>query len=113
LEKVKAGLSKKGCTKKYDKVCEKLGRLKEKYSKVARFMVTDTGMGIADSDRAKIFNAFERLERSHQSNIHGLGMGLHIVKKHLDVLGGKIDFESVLNHGSKFWVDIPLRKILS
>uniref|UniRef100_UPI00123D7960 IS1634 family transposase n=1 Tax=Cysteiniphilum sp. SYW-8 TaxID=2610890 RepID=UPI00123D7960 len=35
LEKIKAGLSKKGCTKKYDKVCEKLGRLKEKYSKVA------------------------------------------------------------------------------
>ena len=35
LEKVKVGLSKKGCTKKYDKVCEKLGRLKEKYSKVA------------------------------------------------------------------------------
>ena len=34
-EKITAGCSKKGCTKKYDKVCEKLGRLKEKYSKVA------------------------------------------------------------------------------
>lgn len=35
LQKLNTGLSKKGCTKKYDKVCEKLGRLKEKYSKVA------------------------------------------------------------------------------
>lgn len=79
---------------------------------ISRFIITDTGIGIAHSDRDHIFGAFERVKNSHQSNIHGLGMGLYVVKQHLEVLGGKIDFESALNQGTKFWVDIPLRKII-
>ncbi|WP_116964649.1 PAS domain-containing sensor histidine kinase [Fastidiosibacter lacustris] len=77
---------------------------------VVKFIVTDTGMGIAESDREKIYKRGKRLVSSYETNIHGTGLGLYIVKSNLDLLGGKVDFESVVGKGSTFWVEIPFKK---
>lgn len=70
--------------------------------KVAAISIEDNGCGIDEKDRSKIFEGgFTRKPR-------GSGVGLWLAQKHLDLLGGTIDVESVLNKGSKFTVRLPL-----
>ncbi len=67
--------------------------------------VKDSGMGIPKEDHAHLF---ERFFRAHNAlNIQGTGLGLHIVKKYVDLLGGIINFESIENGGTTFIVTIP------
>lgn len=77
---------------------------------VLKFIIIDTGIGIDDSDRDKIYQLGRRLVTSYNTNIHGFGLGLYLVKSHIDVMQGKIDFESTVGYGSKFWVEIPFEK---
>jgi len=74
--------------------------------KEAIIEVEDNGIGIADSDRHKIFEMFERV--STQST--GSGIGLYIVKETIDKLSGSIIVDSTIQKGSKFIVRIPNRK---
>lgn len=67
------------------------------------FKVIDTGIGIKKADNDKLFQKFERLDQE-QSDIQGTGLGLTITKKLLDLMGGKISFESVYQQGTTFTI---------
>lgn len=67
------------------------------------FKVIDTGIGIKKSDYDKIFQKFERLDQG-QKNIEGTGLGLVITKELLNLMGGKISFESVYQQGTTFTI---------
>lgn len=69
------------------------------------FKVKDTGIGIKKADNAKLFQKFERLDQE-QTDIQGTGLGLTITKKLLDLMGGKISFESVYQVGTTFTIVI-------
>lgn len=69
------------------------------------FKVIDTGMGIKKAYHDKIFQKFERLDQE-QKTIQGTGLGLSITKKLLDMMGGKISFESVYQKGTTFTVEL-------
>ena len=69
------------------------------------FKVIDTGIGIKKADNAKLFEKFERLDQEN-TDIQGTGLGLAITKKLLDLMGGKISFESVYQKGTTFTVVI-------
>ena len=69
------------------------------------FKVIDTGIGIKKADNAKLFQKFERLDQE-QSDIQGTGLGLTITKKLLDLMGGKISFESIYQQGTTFTIEL-------
>ena len=72
---------------------------------ILTFKVSDTGIGIKKSDNAKLFEKFERLDQE-QSDIQGTGLGLVITKKLLDLMGGKISFESEYQKGTTFTINL-------
>ncbi len=67
------------------------------------FKISDTGVGIKKSDNEKLFEEFERLEQEN-SDIQGSGLGLVIAKKLLDLMGGKISFQSEYQRGTTFTI---------
>ena len=69
------------------------------------FSITDNGIGIPKKDQKHIFNRYYRAE--NVKSTQGTGIGLNIVKNHLDYLGGSISFKSEENVGSTFTVSIP------
>ena len=73
-----------------------------------RFQVTDTGCGIRQEDFDKIFQSFEQADRSIARQYGGIGLGLSIVKQFVELMGGRVSVDSVLNEGSTFTVDVPL-----
>ena len=72
-----------------------------------KFAVTDTGIGIRDEDRKKLFTNFQRLDLKQTKNIEGTGLGLAITYKLVKMLKGWIVVESVYGEGSTFSVTIP------
>ncbi|MDO9105736.1 MAG: PAS domain S-box protein [Methylovulum sp.] len=72
-----------------------------------RIMVTDTGMGIAENDRAKLFQPFQRLSAG-QTAIEGTGIGLVVCKRLVEAMRGEIGFDSQVGVGSQFWIKLPL-----
>jgi len=76
-------------------------------TKVAKFKVADTGIGIEREMLTSIFHRFHQLDSSDTRNHGGLGLGLYIVKNYLEVLGGQIQVDSELGKGSIFAVTIP------
>lgn len=85
------------------------GDLIEVYSETigqrVHLRVVDRGMGIPEADQPHLFNRFFRAENA--INIQGTGLGLHIVKKYIDLLGGTISFESQLGKGTTFTLELP------
>ncbi|TAN64903.1 MAG: PAS domain-containing sensor histidine kinase [Methylobacter sp.] len=69
--------------------------------------VSDTGHGIANERRQEIFQAFHRLG-AERSNIEGTGIGLVICKRLIEGMGGRIDFDSAPDIGSRFWFELPV-----
>jgi len=70
-----------------------------------RLWVEDEGIGIAPEHQARIFDVFERL---HGQEVYpGTGIGLAIVKKGVECMGGAYGVESALGHGSRFWIELP------
>ena len=69
--------------------------------------VTDTGMGIREEDKEKLFKSFYRLEEKKNRHIEGTGLGLHITKRLLTMMDGRISFNSVPDRGSVFIITIP------
>ena len=70
------------------------------------FKVSDTGFGIKEEDYDKIFEKFSRLDNATRNEIEGTGLGIVITKKLVNLLGGKIWFESQYGAGTTFYVDI-------
>jgi len=70
-----------------------------------RILVKDEGIGISEADQDQLFDSFFRGKNA--SNIQGTGLGLHIVKKYLELLRGTISLKSVLDNGTTFIVEIP------
>ena len=72
------------------------------------FRIIDTGIGIEDDALGMIFEDFITLDASYQREVEGTGLGLGIVRRLVDLLGGEIGVESVVGDGSIFWFNIPL-----
>jgi PAS domain S-box-containing protein len=70
--------------------------------------VTDTGIGISESAIATIFDRFTQSDASYSKTYEGAGLGLAIVRRILDLMGGDICVESELGHGSAMIVMLPL-----
>jgi signal transduction histidine kinase len=69
--------------------------------------VKDTGMGIPKNQQAKIFEKLFRADNVRATDTEGTGLGLYIVKALMDAIKGKINFQSVENKGTTFWIEMP------
>jgi signal transduction histidine kinase/putative methionine-R-sulfoxide reductase with GAF domain len=74
---------------------------------VIEFKVSDTGIGISKSKQAGIFEMFHQVDSSESRRFEGVGVGLYIVKKFTELIGGSIDVQSEEGKGSCFVVRIP------
>jgi signal transduction histidine kinase len=70
------------------------------------FTVTDRGVGIPEADQRLLFQAFHR--GSNVSDMPGTGLGMAVVKRCVELHGGKIAFESKERQGTTFIVALPL-----
>jgi len=76
--------------------------------KTVRIAVTDTGCGIIEADREKIFEKFRQVDGSITRESTGSGLGLTISTELAAMLAGSIGMESERGKGSTFWLDIPV-----
>ena len=76
---------------------------------IVRNRVSDTGIGMSQEYMTKIFEAFTREQNTTKSKIAGTGLGMSIVRKYVDLLGGTIDVESEPGKGSTFTVTLKHR----
>lgn len=67
-----------------------------------KFEVSDTGIGIPKNRLASVFESYEQADDDTATNYGGTGLGLTIVKKLVDLMGGKLSVESIVEQGSKF-----------
>ena len=68
--------------------------------------VKDEGIGISEEDQQHLFSSFYR--GKNVIHIEGTGLGLHIVKRYVDLLHGSINLESRLNMGTTIIVRLPI-----
>ncbi len=76
-----------------------------------RMAVADSGIGIADEDRNKLFIRFSQVDASDTRKYGGSGLGLVITKQIVELMGGNISVQSKEGIGSTFIVEVPLRII--
>jgi signal transduction histidine kinase len=73
----------------------------------AAITVTDTGIGIAPEDVAKLFQRFSRIQTAETRDIEGTGLGLYIVKELTDRMQGTIEVQSAKGVGTSFVLTLP------
>ena len=71
-----------------------------------RISITDTGLGISEEDLPKLFKPFERIG-AEKTKTEGTGLGLSVVKKLMEAMGGYLGVESAVGVGSTFWIELP------
>jgi CheY-like chemotaxis protein len=71
-----------------------------------RFEVADTGAGVPDAARARLFQRFEQVDGPARRAIGGTGLGLAITRNLVEMMGGEIGFRPNAPHGSVFWFEI-------
>jgi signal transduction histidine kinase/CheY-like chemotaxis protein len=74
--------------------------------------VVDSGQGIAPDDKQKLFKPFSQVDASPTRKSGGTGLGLSICRHLIDMHGGQIGVESLLNRGSSFYFTIPIKQPL-
>ena len=74
---------------------------------VLRFVVSDTGIGIRDEDKPKLFKGFERFDMQRNQHVEGTGLGLAITRNLVEMMSGTISFLSEYGKGTTFTVAIP------
>jgi two-component system, sensor histidine kinase and response regulator len=72
-----------------------------------RIIVKDTGIGIPESEKDHIFDAFTQVSRQNVKKYGGTGLGLSITKKLIEMMHGRISVDSILGKGSTFYVEFP------
>ena len=81
---------------------------KESGREKVRFVINDTGCGIAEEDLNRIFDAFEQVDTSTTTSFSGTGLGLAITKNLVTLMGGSISVRSIVGVGSEFTINVPL-----
>lgn len=74
-----------------------------------KISISDTGNGITKEDISKLFQPFERIG-ADKTKTEGTGLGLMVVKKLTEAMGGLLGVESELGTGSTFWIELPIAK---
>lgn len=77
----------------------------ERRGDLARLWVEDDGIGIAPENRERVFRVFERLHGVEA--YEGAGIGLAIVRRGIERMGGRVGVESHVGDGSRFWIELP------
>ncbi|GAB6928155.1 envelope stress sensor histidine kinase HitS [Paenibacillus sp. JCM 10914] len=75
--------------------------------------ISDTGVGISETDQLRIFERFYKADKSRNRALGGSGLGLSIVKRILDIHKGSVSVQSQLGQGSTFTVHLPLKPCAS
>ncbi len=78
---------------------------------VIKFSIEDTGIGIPQSKREKLFKPFTQIDDSNSRKYGGTGLGLVICKRLVEILGGKINVESQIGQGSTFSFTIKVMSV--
>lgn len=73
-----------------------------------RIEVEDRGIGIDPADQSRIFEDFEVLDRGYGRSVGGAGIGLGIVRRAVQMMGGRVGVQSQPGRGSLFWVELPM-----
>ena len=106
LEEILTNLCDNGV--KYNKPGGSLTVTLSQDGEATQVVVEDTGIGIAQEDKNRIFERFYRVDKSHSKAIGGTGLGLSIVKHGSLFLGAKMKVESSLGEGSRFILTLPV-----
>ncbi len=85
-------------------------RFRRRLDKV-RIEVVDTGRGIPEEHREKIFERFHRVDPDRSRKSGGTGLGLSIVKQILHAHGEAVHVESTLGRGTRFWFELPFAEM--
>jgi two-component system sensor histidine kinase RpfC len=85
--------------------------LHDEHRTCLRFIVIDTGIGIPDAMRRRLFDAFEQADVGLARRYGGTGLGTTIAKGLTEAMGGTIGFESAEGAGTRFWVQLPFQTI--
>lgn len=93
---------------KYNKQGGRADVFIEQENKNIKIIVSDSGIGMTDEEKSRLFQDFVRIKNPKTKNITGSGLGLSIVKKIVEMYHGDIEVQSIPDQGSTFTVILPM-----